>query len=157
HTHAGHPLGRTATDPHRWGGGETGPAAPDAHADRRGGCRRARAAAQQRLTSAQLVAYPLRMSQRPLSFDVERHNTTEVVLAVAGEIDLGTAPELEKVSLSLLDERPRSLVLDLSEVPFCDSSGIGVLVRLYNRATSIGCRVTVRRPAPNVRAVLEMT
>jgi anti-anti-sigma regulatory factor len=30
-------------------------------------------------------------------------------------------------------------------------------VRLYNRATSIGCRVTIRRPTPNVRAVLEMT
>jgi anti-sigma B factor antagonist len=97
------------------------------------------------------------MSQWPLSFDVERHGVSQVVLTVAGEIDLGNAAELEKVALSLLDGRPRSLVLDFSEVPFCDSSGIGVLVRLYNRATSMGCRVTIRRPTPNVRAVLEMT
>jgi len=97
------------------------------------------------------------MPQRPLSFDVVRPDETEVVLAVSGEVDLGTAAELETTALGLLDKRPRSLVLDFSAVPFCDSSGIGVLVRLYNRATAIGCRVTIRRPTANVRAVLEMT
>jgi anti-sigma B factor antagonist len=104
-----------------------------------------------------LVAYPFRMSQRPLSFDVERHDAKEAVLAVSGEIDLSTAPELEKIALRLLEERPRRLVLDFSEVPFCDSTGIGVLVRLYNRASATGCRLTIRKPTPNVRAVLEMT
>ena len=57
----------------------------------------------------------------------------------------------------LLDERPNTLVLDFAGVPFCDSSGIGVLVRLYNRATVIGCRLVVRRPTVNVRGVLDMT
>jgi anti-sigma B factor antagonist len=97
------------------------------------------------------------MPHRPLSFDVVRPDESEVVLALSGEVDLGSAAELEKTVLGLLDKRPRSLVLDFSAVPFCDSSGIGVLVRLYNRATSIGCRVTIRRPTPNVREVLEMT
>jgi anti-sigma B factor antagonist len=97
------------------------------------------------------------MPQRPLSFDVVRPAESEVVLSVSGEVDLGTAADLEKTAFTLLEQRPRSLVLDFSGVPFCDSSGIGVLVRLYNRATGIGCRVTIRRPTPNVRAVLEMT
>jgi anti-anti-sigma factor len=96
------------------------------------------------------------MPPRPLTFDVERR-ADGAALAVSGEIDIATAHLLEETALGLLDERPRSLVLDFSGVPFCDSTGIGVLVRLYNKATVIGCRLTLRRPTPNVRAILDMT
>jgi anti-sigma B factor antagonist len=96
------------------------------------------------------------MPAPPLSFEIERHPDS-TGLAVSGEIDLGTARSFEEAALALLDERPRALTLDLSGVPFCDSSGIGVLVRIYNKATVIGCRVTLRRPTPTVRGILEMT
>jgi anti-anti-sigma factor len=96
------------------------------------------------------------MPPRPLSFDVLRDGE-EARLNVAGEIDMATAPALEEAALALLEERPRRLVLDFSRVPFCDSSGIGVLVRLYNKATVTGCRMSIRQPTPNVRAILEMT
>ena len=88
------------------------------------------------------------MPPRPLSLDVDRRNDGVPCLVVAGEIDLATAGVFETAAAALLDERPRALVLDFSGVPFCDSSGIGVLVRLYNRATVIGCRLTLRRPVP---------
>jgi anti-anti-sigma factor len=97
------------------------------------------------------------MPQRPLSFAVLRHDGEEACLEVSGEIDMKTAPALEEAVLGLLAERPRRLVLDFSGVPFCDSSGIGVLVRVYNKASVTGCRVAIRRPTPNVRAILEMT
>ncbi|OLB80126.1 MAG: hypothetical protein AUI14_07880 [Actinobacteria bacterium 13_2_20CM_2_71_6] len=97
------------------------------------------------------------MSSRQLSFDIDRRDDGAPRLAVSGDIDLATANALEEAALALLDERPRALVLDFSGVPFCDSSGIGVLVRLYNRASVIGCRLTLRSPTPNVRAVLDMT
>lgn len=96
------------------------------------------------------------MPPRPLSFDVLRDGDA-ALLGVAGEIDMATAPALEETALALLDERPRRLVLDFSGVPFCDSSGIGVLVRLYNRASVSGCKVSIRKPSPNVRAILDMT
>jgi anti-sigma B factor antagonist len=97
------------------------------------------------------------MSPHSLSLEVDRREDGAPRLAVGGEIDLSTAPALEEAAGALLDERPNTLVLDFGAVPFCDSSGIGVLVRLYNRATVIGCRLVVRRPTANVLAVLEMT
>jgi anti-anti-sigma factor len=96
------------------------------------------------------------MPPRSLTFDVLRDGEA-ALLGVAGEIDMATAPVLEQAALALLDERPRRLVLDFSGVPFCDSSGIGVLVRLYNRAVAGGCKVSIRQPTPNVRAILDMT
>jgi anti-anti-sigma factor len=50
------------------------------------------------------------------------------VLQVTGEMDLVTSPVLrQRVHDAVADGR-RSLVLDLSEVLFCDSSGVGVLI-----------------------------
>src|SRR2546429_7106676 len=97
------------------------------------------------------------MSSRQLSFDIDRRDDGAPRLAVSGDIDLATANALEEAAVALLDERPRALVLDFSGVPFCDSSGVGVLVRLYSRATVCRCRVIVRRPTAQVRGVLDMT
>ncbi|MFI9646689.1 STAS domain-containing protein [Streptomyces sp. NPDC052040] len=50
------------------------------------------------------------------------------VLHVAGELDLVTSPVLrQRVHDAVADGRHR-VVLDLSEVVFCDSSGVGVLI-----------------------------
>jgi anti-anti-sigma factor len=93
----------------------------------------------------------------PLTLEADRRPDGTAYLTVAGELDLSTAPELEEAAGKLLDDRPTALVIDFAGVPFCDSSGIGVLVRLYNRATVLGTRLAVRRPTRNVRGVLDMT
>jgi anti-sigma B factor antagonist len=97
------------------------------------------------------------MPSEPLTLDAERGDDGVARLAVAGEIDLATAGSFEAAGSALLDKRPGALVLDFAGVTFCDSSGIGVLVRLYNRATILGCRLSLQHPTPNVRAVLDMT
>ncbi|ELS54066.1 STAS domain-containing protein [Streptomyces viridochromogenes] len=50
------------------------------------------------------------------------------VLQVAGELDLVTSPVLRQHIHDEVAEGRHSLVLDLSEVMFCDSSGVGVLI-----------------------------
>ncbi|MFG3060954.1 STAS domain-containing protein [Streptomyces sp. NPDC048231] len=51
-----------------------------------------------------------------------------VVLQVAGELDLVTSPVLrQRVHDAVADGR-HHVVLDLSDVVFCDSSGVGVLI-----------------------------
>jgi anti-sigma B factor antagonist len=51
------------------------------------------------------------------------------VLAVAGEIDLATVPELERAIKAILDDGSSSnLMLDLSDTSFMDSTGLRVLI-----------------------------
>ncbi|MDC0769974.1 STAS domain-containing protein [Streptomyces sp. HD] len=50
------------------------------------------------------------------------------VLQVSGELDLVTSPALRQHVHDAVAEGRHSLVLDLSEVMFCDSSGVGVLI-----------------------------
>ncbi|MGW0999346.1 STAS domain-containing protein [Streptomyces sp. NPDC002520] len=50
------------------------------------------------------------------------------VLQVSGELDLMTSPALRQRVHDAVADGHHSLVLDLSDVFFCDSSGVGVLI-----------------------------
>ncbi|MFG2887566.1 STAS domain-containing protein [Streptomyces sp. NPDC048297] len=50
------------------------------------------------------------------------------VLQVSGELDLVTSPVLRQRVHDVVADGRHSLVLDLSDVFFCDSSGVGVLI-----------------------------
>ncbi|CAK7287794.1 MULTISPECIES: STAS domain-containing protein [Streptomyces] len=50
------------------------------------------------------------------------------VLHVRGELDLMTSPVLRQRVHDVVADGHHSLVVDLSDVFFCDSSGVGVLV-----------------------------
>ena len=69
------------------------------------------------------------------------------VLHVSGEMDLVTSPVLrQRVHEAVADGR-RSLVLDLSAVVFCDSSGVGVLVATRRLMRSCRGRLRLILPA----------
>lgn len=67
------------------------------------------------------------------------------VLQVSGELDLVTSPVLRQRVHDVVAEGRHSLVLDLSEVLFCDSSGVGVL---------IGSRRLIRSCQGSLRLIL---
>jgi anti-sigma B factor antagonist len=56
-----------------------------------------------------------------------RHRDGIAVLAVAGEIDLATAPALEEAIASALAKDPAALVIELSAVTFMASAGLQIL------------------------------
>jgi len=55
------------------------------------------------------------------------------VIAVAGEIDLFTAPEFKQRVGAPIDDGIRTIVVDLSKTTFVDSSSLGVLIDAHKR------------------------
>ncbi len=51
-----------------------------------------------------------------------------MVVTLQGEIDLYSSPRIRERLLGLLKERPSRLIVDLSAVPYMDSSGIATFV-----------------------------
>jgi anti-sigma B factor antagonist len=77
-------------------------------------------------------------------------------LAIAGELDLSSAPELER-SLSALQADGRPVVLDMRDVSFMDSSGLRVILAADSRARSSGSRLLLVAGPPGVQRVFQLT
>jgi len=80
------------------------------------------------------------------------------VLAVRGELDLSTAPELEWPLEGVLAGE-ESLLIDLGGCEFIDSTGIALLVRAWQRlaADGDGRSMAICSDNDQVRRVLEIT
>lgn len=78
------------------------------------------------------------------------------VVRVSGELDIRTCERLEHTTGELVDQG-RRVVLDLSELTFCDSTGLAVLVRLHKRAETAGGSMVLRSPVPRVLNLLTLT
>jgi anti-sigma B factor antagonist len=61
-----------------------------------------------------------------------------VVVAVSGELDIGTAPRVEDCLAYLASTGHHRLVLDTARLSFCDAAGIRVMVRARMRADERG-------------------
>ena len=55
------------------------------------------------------------------------------VITVSGEVDLATSPELDTAIITAIESGTASLAIDLTDVSFMDSSGLGVIVRGLKR------------------------
>jgi anti-sigma B factor antagonist len=78
-------------------------------------------------------------------------------VAVRGELDIRSAPDLRAWLTKVLDEGAHQLVVDLSGVEFMDSSGLGVLVGAHKRLARIGGRLRVVGVSPPVARLLSVT
>jgi len=81
-----------------------------------------------------------------------------VVVSLSGEI---MTRDDQKAVTDLLDEKlgggQRTLVFDLSNVPYVSSLGIAVLVAAYVKVDRAGGKLRLVNPRPKVAKVLEMT
>jgi anti-sigma B factor antagonist len=81
----------------------------------------------------------------------------EVTIAIHGDIDIVTAPQLwEHLSAAIPDATHR-LVLDLRATTFIDSIGLTVFVRAFKRLRHQGTEFVLRSPKPNARQILNVS
>jgi anti-sigma B factor antagonist len=96
------------------------------------------------------------MAVATFSTAVTRSGDTTVI-ALSGELDIATVPELRPLATAELDRAEcRTLVLDLSELGFLDSTGIGCWVEIRSHAIEQGKQLAIRNVPPAVRRVLQI-
>jgi len=84
------------------------------------------------------------------------------IVAVRGELDLGTASDLEPPLEDAISSGDASVLIDLSECEFIDSTGIALIVRAWQRLDRAADgegngRVVICSDNEQVRRVLEIT
>jgi anti-anti-sigma factor len=92
------------------------------------------------------------------NFHVDVHSQDGArLLSVAGELDLASGPTLERELESAFSGEPGLVILDLRQLEFMDSTGLGVLIRAHNRAQTQGHRLGIVGGSRQVRRLLHLT
>ena len=79
-----------------------------------------------------------------------------VMASVHGEIDFSRSPELRTELMTLLNAKPKKLVLDLAAVPYMDSSGVATLVEALTVQRKNGGKLVLCNLQPKVRGIFEI-
>jgi len=95
---------------------------------------------------------PPQFSLSQENLDDQRH-----VVAVAGEIDLFTAPELKAMLSEAVEAGRTRIVVDLTETSFLDSTALGVLIGAVKRLRSRDGVLTIVNTDPNIAKTFEIT
>ena len=86
------------------------------------------------------------------SLDVDRH-----VIAVRGEIDLFTAPELKQKLTDAIEAGTTRIVVDLTETTVLDSTALGVLIGAVKRLRSREGALVIVNVDQNIAKTFEIT
>jgi anti-sigma B factor antagonist len=79
------------------------------------------------------------------------------VVSVAGDVDISTSPALRKALAEATASGGRPIVVDLTDVPFLDSTALGVLVGAYTATRNTGGRFAIVTDHEAVLKVLRIT
>jgi anti-sigma B factor antagonist len=101
------------------------------------------------------MGYSPHTSASELTLSVDR-SPAGVVVNCFGKITLTTTEHLLNKVLPLIPQMKR-IVLDLTQVSYLDSSGIGTMVRLWISARKAGCELKVRNLSPRLKDLFTMT
>jgi anti-sigma B factor antagonist len=96
------------------------------------------------------------MAAREAPFQVEQIPGEALVFRIAGNLDLTTVDQL-RAAVGPACGTGGEVRLDLSEVDFCDSTGVGTFVWLHRQATGSGGRLLLCAPRRPVREVLRIS
>jgi len=87
-----------------------------------------------------------------------RFHDDHTIVTISGEIDLYTAPRLHsELGAVLVEGMPTRVVIDMSGVEFCDSTGMNVLLSCLRRVRERGGELEIASPKPAVRKILQVT
>jgi anti-sigma B factor antagonist len=94
--------------------------------------------------------------QNQFQVDVRKDGTSAVV-AVTGELDLASGPELEAELDQIAGPETQLLVVDLRQLDFMDSTGLSILVRAHQRLAGEGCEMGLVKGSQQVQRLLDLT
>lgn len=87
----------------------------------------------------------------------KQQNENEVVVKAAGEIDAFTAPKLREELAALVDEKNKVITIDLKDVSYLDSTGLGVFVGLFKQLKNNGGELRLIEMSERLKRLFQIT
>ena len=89
---------------------------------------------------------------------VERQNGDVTILDLQGKILIGEGDDaLRDAVLRLVEGKKQKILLNLAEVPYVDSAGLGEIVRCYTTVSRKGGRLKLLHLTKKIKDLLSIT
>jgi len=92
-----------------------------------------------------------------LEVQTQSVNTNTAIIAITGEMDVYTTPQVKDAMLALLEKGYYHLIVNLQQTEYLDSTALGVLVGTLKRVRERGGDLRLVAPQPKIRRLLEIT
>ncbi len=86
----------------------------------------------------------------------EEQRGSDLVLQPIGDVDLSRSPQMRARLAAALAKKPGRIMVDLSKVPYMDSSGVATLVEALQHCRKAGCGLVLTSLHPRVRSIFEI-
>ncbi len=92
-----------------------------------------------------------------MQVSIDRRQGQAAVITPEGRLDLASASEFKQILTDAVEAGDRILVVDLSNVPFVDSSGLGALISGMKATRIAGGDLRIAEVGDQARLILELT
>ena len=92
-----------------------------------------------------------------MALSINANNNTEMGVwefSLVGEVDISNAHYFRRQLETALAECRQSITIDLAELNYIDSTGLGVIIGVYGAVKKDGLSVKVLNPRDNVKKLL---
>ncbi len=86
-----------------------------------------------------------------------RKNGFNYIIDVNGEMDLYNSYKLKELVMKMLEKRVRRFIINLENVDYIDSSGIGALIYICSTIKKMNLRLIITNIHGSVKKVIELT
>jgi anti-sigma B factor antagonist len=86
-----------------------------------------------------------------------RKNQEIYIIDVQGELDLYNSYKLKELLTKMLEKKIERFIINLDEVEYIDSSGIGALIYIFSTLKKLNHKLVITNIHGSVKRVIEMT
>jgi anti-sigma B factor antagonist len=86
-----------------------------------------------------------------------RKNGDNYIIDVNGEMDLYNSYKLKELVMKMLEKKVERFIINLENVDYIDSSGIGALIYICSTIKKLGFKLVITNIHGSVKKVIELT
>jgi anti-anti-sigma factor len=80
-----------------------------------------------------------------------------IIISLEGEVDISATDSIRGKLKKLSDEKKKSVLIDMTAVPYIDSSGLGMFVETMQEISKYGGKIKLMKLTADVKKVFELT
>lgn len=92
-----------------------------------------------------------------MALDISYNNEEKLEISISGDLDINNIEEFKEQVFNIYDRKENDVVLDIEELNYIDSTGLGAFMSLYKKITDNGHSLKIINPKKNILKLFKIT